>query len=83
MEQQQQQQQYQQQPQYQVQQPQYQVQQPQMVIQQVPGACPHQVVREDFSLLGIALAIICFPVGIICCLVMKERRCAQCGMLLG
>lgn len=66
------------------------VQQPQaaqqtIVITQGPvatGNCPvcrAGNITEDFTCCGICLAIFCFPIGLICCLLMKDRRCTRCG----
>eukprot|EP01006_Ploeotia_vitrea_P015417 TRINITY_DN44140_c0_g1_i1.p2 TRINITY_DN44140_c0_g1~~TRINITY_DN44140_c0_g1_i1.p2 ORF type:complete len:111 (+),score=7.16 TRINITY_DN44140_c0_g1_i1:32-334(+) len=40
---------------------------------------PHRVV-EGYSTCGIAWAICCFPIGLICCLTMTDKKCTQCGM---
>jgi hypothetical protein len=51
----------------------------------VGGGCPHCRVgypREDYSCCGICLAIWFFPIGILCCLAMKETRCSHCGQML-
>eukprot|EP01130_Rhizamoeba_saxonica_P014961 TRINITY_DN661_c0_g1_i2.p1 TRINITY_DN661_c0_g1~~TRINITY_DN661_c0_g1_i2.p1 ORF type:complete len:105 (+),score=21.37 TRINITY_DN661_c0_g1_i2:37-351(+) len=48
------------------------------------GGCPncHQgVIVEDYTCLGICCAIFFFPIGILCCMAMKERRCANCGKM--
>ena len=48
----------------------------------VGGGCPYCRVgypREDYSCCGICLAIWFFPIGILCCLAMKETRCSHCG----
>jgi hypothetical protein len=42
--------------------------------------CPNVV--EDFSCLGVCLAIVFFPIGILCCLVMRDQRCANCGTFI-
>lgn len=34
---------------------------------------------EDYSCCGIVMAILFFPIGILCCLLMKERKCTNCG----
>lgn len=36
-------------------------------------------VSEDFTTIGIILAILFFPLGILCCLMMKEKKCDRCG----
>ena len=47
------------------------------------GRCAHAVQTNEFTCLGIFLAIILFPIGILCCLVITKRRCIHCGALLG
>lgn len=62
-------------------------QQPSVVVTQPAvvisgGACPHCHVgypREDYGCCAICLAIWFFPIGILCCLAMKERKCSHCG----
>jgi len=48
-----------------------------------PGPCgaggAHQI-REDFTCCGIFLGIFFFPIGLICCLTMKDRVCVRCGV---
>lgn len=41
--------------------------------------CRTGVLQEDFTLLGICCAIFFFPLGLICCLMMRQRRCTYCG----
>lgn len=54
-----------------------------VVQQQAPtGNCP--VCRTgnltyEYTCCGIALAILFFPIGILCCLLMKQGRCTNCG----
>ncbi|XP_072028055.1 membrane protein BRI3-like [Amphiura filiformis] len=46
------------------------------------GNCPNcrvGVLSDSFSLCGILLAFFFFPLGILCCLLMRERRCNRCG----
>ena len=46
------------------------------------GTCPYCRVgypREDFSCCGIFCAIFFFPIGILCCLAMRETTCSHCG----
>ncbi|XP_033630464.1 brain protein I3-like [Asterias rubens] len=48
----------------------------------VVGNCPtcHAgVITDSYTACGIILAICLFPIGIICCLMMKERRCTNCN----
>jgi len=49
------------------------------------GACPIcriGLLEDDYSCLGICLAIFCFPIGIICCLACKNKRCSNCGAII-
>ncbi len=46
------------------------------------GSCPHCRIgypREDYNCCGICLAIWFFPIGILCCLAMKDTVCSHCG----
>ncbi|KAI1301699.1 Brain protein I3 [Halotydeus destructor] len=60
-----------------------------VVIQTAPrvyviGGCPScrsGILEDDFTCLGISLAIFCFPVGLLCCLAMRQRRCPACGAI--
>ncbi|KAF2349586.1 Brain protein I3 [Trinorchestia longiramus] len=50
------------------------------------GSCPVCRVgnlENNFTCCGIFLAIICFPIGFICCCLMKERRCSNCNANFG
>ena len=50
------------------------------------GGCPCcrvGVLEDDYSCLGICCAILCFPLGILCCLATKQRRCSNCGAVYG
>ncbi|XP_013383972.1 brain protein I3 [Lingula anatina] len=65
-------------------------QQPQAVpVQQnvvVVGGCPAcrvGVLEDDFTCLGVLCAILFFPIGILCCLAMRQRRCPNCGAVFG
>lgn len=52
----------------------------------VVGGCPAcqvGVLEDDFSCLALCCAILFFPVGILCCLALKERRCTNCGAIFG
>ncbi|GFS01025.1 brain protein I3 [Elysia marginata] len=50
------------------------------------GGCPScraGVLEDDFTCLGVLCAIMCFPIGILCCLAMRQRRCSACGAVFG
>ncbi|KAK3582689.1 hypothetical protein CHS0354_013037 [Potamilus streckersoni] len=50
------------------------------------GGCPScrvGVLEDDFTCLGVLCAIIFFPIGILCCLAMRQRRCPNCGAVFG
>ncbi|XP_002731108.1 membrane protein BRI3-like [Saccoglossus kowalevskii] len=52
----------------------------------VVGGCPAcrvGVLEDDFTCLGVCCAIIFFPIGILCCLAMRQRRCPNCGAVFG
>jgi len=34
---------------------------------------------EEFTCCGIVCAILFFPIGLLCCLLMREKRCSGCG----
>lgn len=59
---------------------------PQVVVVNPAMVCPGggaHFITSDFSCCGIAMAIIFFPIGVLCCLAMREQRCAKCGMSFG
>jgi hypothetical protein len=39
----------------------------------------HSIV-EEYTACGLVCGIVMFPVGLICCLTMKDRTCMACGM---
>jgi len=43
-------------------------------------ACQTGTLQDEFTGLGICLAIFFFPLGILCCLLLTEKRCTHCGM---
>ncbi|OXA51244.1 brain protein I3 [Folsomia candida] len=48
----------------------------------VSGGCPRCHVGsliDDFDCCAIFLAIFFFPIGILCCLAMRQKRCTNCG----
>ncbi|XP_011304774.1 brain protein I3 [Fopius arisanus] len=50
------------------------------------GACPAcrvGVLEDDYTCLGLFCAIFFFPLGIFCCLLLKNRRCSNCGAYFG
>jgi hypothetical protein len=36
-------------------------------------------IQSSFTCCGVAWAILCFPIGLICCFSQQERRCVKCG----
>uniref|UniRef100_A0A8C5Q8D9 Membrane protein BRI3 n=1 Tax=Leptobrachium leishanense TaxID=445787 RepID=A0A8C5Q8D9_9ANUR len=52
----------------------------------VVGGCPAcrvGVLEESFTCLGLFCAIFFFPIGILFCLALKQRRCPNCGATFG
>lgn len=52
----------------------------------IVGACPAcrvGILEDDYTCLGLLCAILFFPVGILCCLALKNRRCSNCGAYFG
>lgn len=55
------------------------VEQPEVII---IGGCPScriGVLEDYYGLCALCCAIVFFPLGILLCLLMKERRCSHCG----
>ncbi|XP_035727086.1 brain protein I3-like [Vespa mandarinia] len=46
-------------------------------------ACRVGIMEDDYTCLGLLCAILFFPIGIICCLLLKTRRCSNCGAYFG
>ncbi|ETV87163.1 hypothetical protein, variant [Aphanomyces astaci] len=46
------------------------------------GHCAHAVQTNEFTCPGVLLGILFFPIGILCCLLLTERRCVHCGAIL-
>ncbi|XP_056392445.1 brain protein I3 [Hyla sarda] len=52
----------------------------------VVGGCPAcrvGVLEDSFTCLGILCAIVFFPIGILFCLALRQRRCPNCGATFG
>ncbi|CAN0212335.1 unnamed protein product [Lampetra fluviatilis] len=52
----------------------------------VVGGCPAcrvGVLEDEYTCLGICCAILFFPIGILLCLALRERRCPNCGAVFG
>lgn len=41
------------------------------------------VLEDDYTCMGLLCAIFFFPLGILCCLLLKNRRCSNCGAYFG
>ncbi|XP_006000844.1 brain protein I3 [Latimeria chalumnae] len=62
------------------------IQQPATTSVVVVGGCPAcrvGVLEDDFTCLGILCAIVFFPIGILFCLALRQRRCPNCGATFG
>ncbi|XP_029159153.1 brain protein I3 [Nylanderia fulva] len=46
-------------------------------------ACRVGVMEDDYTCFGLLCAILFFPIGIICCMLLKTRRCSNCGAYFG
>ncbi|RZF39612.1 hypothetical protein LSTR_LSTR001133 [Laodelphax striatellus] len=58
-------------------------QQPRVIIIGTCPACRVGIVEDDYTCLGIFCAIFFFPIGILACLLLKNRRCSNCGAYFG
>ncbi|XP_033117632.1 brain protein I3-like [Anneissia japonica] len=50
----------------------------------VGNTCPRcqiGILQESFTPLGICCAIFFFPLGLLCCLMMRNRHCPSCGAI--
>lgn len=52
---------------------------PEIIIVGGCPACRVGVMEDDYTCLGLLCAILFFPIGIICCLLLRTRRCSNCG----
>ena len=41
------------------------------------------VITDNFTVCGVVLAVLFFPIGILCCFLMMEKRCGSCGVRYG
>ncbi|ELU05494.1 hypothetical protein CAPTEDRAFT_229039 [Capitella teleta] len=57
--------------------------QPNVVVVGGCPACRVGVLEDDFTCLGVCCAIFFFPIGVLCCLAMRQRRCPNCGAIFG
>lgn len=57
--------------------------QPEIIVVGACPACRVGVLEDDYTCLGVLCAILFFPLGILCCLAMKNRRCSKCGAYFG
>ncbi|XP_061604740.1 brain protein I3 [Phyllopteryx taeniolatus] len=61
----------------------YTVIQPSVVVVGGCPACRVGVLEDDFTCLGILCAIFFFPLGILFCFALRQRRCPNCGATFG
>ncbi|CAF2903314.1 unnamed protein product [Rotaria sp. Silwood2] len=57
-------------------------QQPTVIILGGCPACKVGMLDTEFTCLGLCCAIFFFPIGILCCLALRQRRCNFCGAIL-
>jgi len=45
------------------------------------GGCPRcgGMLEDSFGICALVLAFLFFPIGVLCCLAMREKRCINCG----
>ncbi|XP_068605577.1 membrane protein BRI3 isoform X1 [Brachionichthys hirsutus] len=61
----------------------YTIVQPSVVVVGGCPACRVGVLEDDFTCLGILCAIFFFPLGVIFCFALRQRRCPNCGATFG
>ncbi|KAF7662197.1 hypothetical protein LDENG_00242930 [Lucifuga dentata] len=61
----------------------YTIVQPSVVVVGGCPACRVGVLEDDFTCLGILCAIFFFPLGILFCFALRQRRCPNCGATFG
>lgn len=61
--------------------PGYGTQQPQqqVIVMGNCSVCRSGNIIEEFTPIGIVLAVLFFPIGILCCFLMQEKKCNRCG----
>ncbi|CAH1170094.1 unnamed protein product [Phaedon cochleariae] len=59
------------------------VPEPEVIIIGACPACRIGVLEDNYTCLGLLLAILFFPAGILCCLLLKDKRCSNCGATFG
>ncbi|KAG5879058.1 hypothetical protein JTB14_019485 [Gonioctena quinquepunctata] len=59
------------------------VPEPEVIIIGACPACRIGVLEEDYTCLGLLCAILFFPAGILCCLLLREKKCSNCGATFG
>lgn len=55
------------------------VPEPEVIIVGACPACRVGILEEDFTCLGLLCAILFFPIGLLCCLLLREKKCTNCG----
>ncbi|KAK8738213.1 hypothetical protein OTU49_004107, partial [Cherax quadricarinatus] len=56
---------------------------PVVIIGNTCPTCRAGILQNEFTCCGICLGIFFFPIGLICCFLMQERRCSNCRMSFG
>ncbi|KAI8615861.1 hypothetical protein BC830DRAFT_1120595 [Chytriomyces sp. MP71] len=42
--------------------------------------CRHSWSKPYYPVSAYVVAVLCFPIGVLCCVRMKERKCIKCGL---
>ncbi|XP_064487107.1 membrane protein BRI3-like [Ornithodoros turicata] len=59
-------------------------QSPPQVVVYFYGSCPScgvGILEDEYTYLGVFLAVCCFPLGLLCCHALRVQRCTSCGAI--